>query len=305
MRKFSLITIFTMLCIALPAQDMALISSRIINDPVNMATAGSASASSRNISMSAFGNAATMAFYEGKGDIQASFNRWAPEGQLSTRLSLGGGFRLGKAFSLSAAGVYGAGQEYQAVDDRGVPGNMVKPSDMMLGLGIGIAASEHFGLGFNFRYSSEMLYEDTSVRAIMVDASLMYHNNGLNVSAGVRSLGPKVHDQAETQFNLPYAVNLAAYYDMEFAEQHSLGFGIDGNYFLNGGISAAAGVQYSWKDTVFARAGFHYGNSGSPLPTNLALGLGAKFIGISVNFSYLTLNEALGNTLCVGLGYSF
>lgn len=294
-----------MFCAAVSAQDMALISSRIINDPVNQAVAGAASASSDNIAMAAFGNAATMAFYDGKGDLQLSYSRWAPDGQTSDRITFGEGMRLGKAFSLAIAGVYGSGQEYELIDDRGVPSGTFKTSDMMLGAALGIAASEHFGLGFNFRYSSEMLYEDTSVRAIMVDASLMYHNNGLNVSAGVRSLGPKVHDQAETQFNLPYAVNLAAYYDMEFAEQHSLGFGIDGNYFLNGGISAAAGVQYSWKDTVFARAGFHYGNSGSPLPTNLALGLGAKFIGISVNVSYLTLNEALGNTLCVGLGYSF
>lgn len=305
MRKISLITICALICTAMSAQDMALISSRIINDPVNLATAGSSSASSANISMAAFGNAATMAFYEGKGDVQASFNRWAPDGQTSTRLSLGGGFRFGKVFSLAVAGVYGAGQEYQTVDDRGVPGGTVKPTDMMFSAALGIAASEHFGLGLNLKYADEKLYEDTSVKAIMVDASMMYHTGGLNVTAGVRNLGPKVHDQAERQYNIPTAANLAAYYALGIAEDHTLGFGIDGNYFFNGGISAAAGLQYSWKDMVFARAGYHYGTSSAPLPQYLGLGLGAKYYGVSLNVSYLTLNEALGNTIAVSLGYSF
>jgi len=305
MKKFSLLTICLMFCVAVSAQDMALLSTTIPNDPVTMSMAGAGSASSSNISMSAFGNAAAMGFYDGKLDAQASFGKWAPNGSMSSRSSLGVATRLGKVFSFSVAGVYGAGQEYDLIDDYGVPSGTFKTSDMMVGAGIGIAATPHFGIGLNFRYGVEKLYEDTSLRAIMVDASLMYHNKGLNVTAGVRSLGPKIIDQTDKQFDLPYAANVAAYYALNIAEDNVLGIGLDGNYFLNGGISGAAGMQYSWKDIIFARAGYHYGTTSAPIPSYLGIGLGVKYFGVSMNVSYLTLNEAIGNTVAVSLGYSF
>ncbi|MCQ2146574.1 MAG: PorV/PorQ family protein [Bacteroidales bacterium] len=305
MKKVGLLTVCLMFCASAFAQDMALLSTRIINDPVNMSMAGAASASSSNISMSAFGNAAAMGFYKGKLDAQASFGKWAPNGLMSSRASLGVAGRLGKVFSLSLAGVYGSNQEYDLIDDFGVNKGTFKPSDMMFGSGIGIAASSHFGIGLNFRYGIEKLYEDTSLRAIMVDASFMYHNEGLNVSAGVRSLGPKIIDQSDKPFNLPYAANLAAYYSLDIAEGNVLGIGVDGNYFLSGGITAAAGLQYSWNDIIFARAGYHYGTSAAPLPQFLGIGLGVKYYGVSANVSYVTLNKAIGNTVALSLGYSF
>lgn len=306
MRKAIITTIsLTMFCAAVSAQDLALISSQIINDPVNLATAGAASASSKNISMAAFGNAAAMAFHEGTGDIQVSYERWAPAGITSSRISFGEGMRLGKTFCLSIAGVYGMGQDYEIIDDRGVPSGSFKTSDMMIGAGVGIAASPNFGIGLNFRFANEKLYDDASVKAVMIDGSLMYHKDGLNISAGLRSLGPKVKDHSENEFSIPGAANIAAYYDIAPSEEHSIGFGADGNYFFNGGISFAAGAQYAWKDMVFARAGYHYGSKDAPLPQYLSLGLGAKYYGVSINLSYLTLNKAIGNTLALSLGYSF
>lgn len=294
-----------MFCSFAFAQDMALLSTRIINDPVNMAMAGAGAASSGNISMSAFGNAATMGFYNGKLDAQASFGKWAPNGFMSSRTSFGVAGSLSKLFSLSLAGVYGSDHKYDLIDDFGIKYGTFKPYDMMVGAGVGITPSPNFGIGLNLRYGMEKIYDDTSLQAIMIDASFMYHTDGLNVSAGVRSLGPKVIDQADNQFSLPSAVNLSAYYSLNVSEGNVVGAGLDGNYFLSGGFAASAGVQYSWNDIIFARAGYHYGTSSASLPQFLGLGIGIKYLGVSANVSYLTLNKAIGNTVALSLGYSF
>ena len=56
---------------------------------------------------------------------------------------------------------------------------------------------------------------------------------------------------------------------------------------------------------VFVRAGAHIGTGRSPLPTYLSLGAGAKFSGFHFDLCFMTLNEAIGNTLAIGLGYAF
>lgn len=77
------------------------------------------------------------------------------------------------------------------------------------------------------------------------------------------------------------------------------------DYFLSGGVGAAAGGEFAFKDILFLRAGAHIGTGTSPLPTYLSLGSGVKFAGFHADFCWLTANEVIGNTLMVGIGYCF
>ena len=70
-------------------------------------------------------------------------------------------------------------------------------------------------------------------------------------------------------------------------------------------MTAAAGVQYSFRDMVFARAGYHYGADKAVLPSFASAGLGVKFFGVELNVAYLFASDALGGTMTFGLGYSF
>lgn len=305
MRRLTILTIGILFCGSAMAQELALGTSQIAKDPVLMATAGAASASSQNIALSAFSTAAVMPFSEGLGDVAVSYNRWAPAGQLSNRISAGTGFNFGKHFAFSVAGVYGTGQEYDVIDDNGVPTGTFKTSDMMFGVGLAAGLGEHVGFGVNAKYVRETIYEDYAANGVLVDASFAFHAKGLNVVVAGKNFGPKVKDSDGNTFRLPSSANVAAYYDLVIAEQHDLGFALSSDVFFNGGVTAALGLQYAWNDMVFVRGGYNYATAKAPLPSYAAVGLGAKFYGVRLDLSYLTASKALGNTLAVSLGYSF
>lgn len=305
MRKFSVLAIGIMFCCTAMAQDMAVGTSLIGKDPVLMGTAGAASASSQNIALSAFSTAAVMPFSEGLGDVSVSYDRWAPNGQLSNRIAAGAGFNFGKRFTFSVAGVYGTGQEYEVIDDYGAPQGTFKTSDMMFGVGLAAGLGEHVGIGVNAKYVRESIYEDLAVNGVLIDASFAFHAKGLNVVLAGKNFGPKVKDSEGNSFKLPSAASVAAYYDLVLAEKHDLGFALNSDVFFNGGVTAALGLQYSWNDMVFVRGGYNYATAKAPLPSHAAIGLGGKFHGVRLDLCYLTASKSLGNTIAASLGYSF
>ena len=68
---------------------------------------------------------------------------------------------------------------------------------------------------------------------------------------------------------------------------------------------AGLGLEYTLADIVSLRGGFHYGDAAKALPTYASLGLGLQFAGVSLDVTFLTASQSLGNTLLFGLGYSF
>ena len=68
---------------------------------------------------------------------------------------------------------------------------------------------------------------------------------------------------------------------------------------------ASAGAEYSILDIVDIRAGYHYGQNGTVLPTFASVGLGFEFFGVNLDAAYLISAGAMKNTFSVGLGYSF
>lgn len=305
MRKLTIIAMGIMFSAAAMAQSMALGTSQIGKDPVLMATAGAASASSQNLALSAFSTSAVMPFSESRGDFAVSYNRWAPGGQMSNRIGGGAGMNFGKRFAFSVAGVYGTGQEYDVIDDYGVPTGTFKTSDMMFGVGLAAGLGEHVGLGVNAKYVRESIYEDYAVGSVLIDASFAFRTKGLTFVVGGKNFGPSVKTEDGDKYKLPSSGNVAMYYDLSFAQQHDLGFALNADVYLNGGVAAAAGLQYSWNEMVFVRGGYNYATAKSPLPSYAAVGLGAKFYGVRLDLSYLTASKSLGNTIAVSLGYSF
>lgn len=80
---------------------------------------------------------------------------------------------------------------------------------------------------------------------------------------------------------------------------------------VNGGVglrildNLSAGAQYSFKNMLFARAGYHFGTKEAVLPSFATVGLGVRFFGVSLDFAYLTGNDVIGNSMTFGLGYRF
>lgn len=268
-----------------------------------MGFAGKASTSS--LACSAFSNSAMVPFSDRGLSAALSFQGWAPNGEKSTNIALGSAFRLGERFGLSVGAALGNGAEYELYDQTGTFIGTARTRDMLFGLGLGYRFIDCLSAGVNLKYAGQTLLSDASLSAFAADLFLAYSRNGLSVTAGVSSVGTSVSSASQESFSIPSSASFGAGYSLDFAGKHGLEFLLDCDYYFNGGVAAAVGAEYSFDDMLFARAGYHYGSSKAVLPSFVTVGLGARFVGIDINFAYLTGNDFLGNTLTVGIGYSF
>ncbi|MGN0201746.1 MAG: PorV/PorQ family protein [Candidatus Cryptobacteroides sp.] len=278
---------------------------RICRDAATAGMGFTGSASTSSVAYSAFTNSAMLPFAERKLSAGLSFQGWAPDGEKNTNLAFGSAFRFGDRFGISIGAALQNGEEYEIFDQTGSMRGTDRTKDLLVGLGFGCRIAGNLSAGVNLKYAGETLAGDVSLSAFAADVFLAYKWKGLNVTAGVSSVGTSVSAASGDSFSLPSSASVGAAYDLAFSEKHGLNFALDADCFFNGGITAALGAEYSFADMVFARAGYHYGSSTAVLPSFVTVGLGARFVGIDINFAYLTGNEVLGNTLTIGIGYSF
>ena len=292
------------LCCQAAAAQTALPFIRIDRDPVTsgMAAAGKASLSSP--AWSAFGNSAIIPFAPGKVNAGLSYEAWAPSGAKTSNIDAGVSFKAGEKFGLSLGFASGTGAAFTKTDDSGNISGEFKPKDLIVGAGFGLRFTETIGAGVNLRYASQS-FDSDPYSAFGADVFVFYHKDALGVSAGVSSLGTSVKSVSGETYSIPASATLAADYSAELAPGNVLEGALDIDYFLAGGLAAALGAQYSYNDMIFIRAGYHYGGEGSVLPSYASLGAGFKYKFARLDVAWLTANEAVGNTLCVGLGLSF
>ena len=83
---------------------------------------------------------------------------------------------------------------------------------------------------------------------------------------------------------------------------HRKGFGFEVGIDLS---AAQLIVLYTYAGSPAEEAGLKRGDSAKAVPTYASLGMGVKFAGVHIDAAFLTASQTLGNTLMVGLGYSF
>lgn len=276
---------------------------RIARDPVSAGTGFAGVASDASTAYSSFRNSSVIPFAAERVSVGASYQNWAPDGVKSSNLNLGGSFQVGKRLGVSIGGAYQAGEEYY-IEGGGSDGSF-RPSDFVVNAGAGFLVMDNLAVGANLRYASQKLSKNTSYSAFAADIFVTYKLSDLNLSAGVSSLGSSVKSEAGDSFNLPASATVGADWSTAFSGAHGVRLSADADYFFSGEFTAAAGAQYSFKNMLFARAGYHFGTENAVLPSFATVGLGVKFFGVSLDAAYFMANDVLGNTLTVGLGYSF
>lgn len=310
MKKLLTLCVAAMLLSAtLSAQNQsdALPFIRIERDPAATAMAGAGSAMTEGIAYSAFRNAAVIPFFAGVLDAGVTYQNWAPDGVKSTNIAFGAGYKFAERFGISLSGVYQNGETYDVVRADGTPGKSFTPNDLLINAGIGFAFTDQLSLGASLRYASSTVGEDASYSSFGGDVMLLYRDiiPGLNATAGVRAIGTPIEDSVGESFSIPASAAIGASYGTIFAEKHALTCALDADYFFSGNLTIAGGLQYGFNDLVFARAGYHFGTENAVLPSYASVGLGVKWMGIRLDVAYLTANDAIGNSLAIGLGYSF
>lgn len=287
------------------AQTVSFQTMRMDRDAASEGLAGASVASVSNVAMSAFKNAAAVPFYDGKGDSMLSFSKASPKGGSTSDITAGAGIKFSERFAMSLAFDYHNGIQYQIVDDFGIPGADFKTSAMFGALGFGFKLTDWLSLGVDAKFASETLSPQGGPKAFAGDVFVMYCKEGLSATLGVSTLGGGAQDVSGRTYSTPASATAGIAYVLGQKTASAFELCGDFDYFFNGGVSAAAGARYSFKDMVSVRAGYHFGTDKAPLPSYLALGLGVKFFGVHLDFAYHLANEVLGGTFNVGLGYSF
>jgi len=271
--------------------------TRIDRNPRTSALAGAGAASVSNVAYASFTNAAVVPFYGKTLDVAAGYQYWAPA------LGAASGLHLGVSGKVGIWGVTG-GILYQA-EQPDVDG--FRPGELQANLGAGVRFTDWLGLGLNLRYARQALFAGKSISGYGMDLMLLARPvKGLTLTGGVAGLGTSVKDASGNSYSQPASVKLAGAYALTFAEQHTVEVMMDADYYLFGkSVTVSAGLEYNFKEMVYARAGYRRAAENAPYPTHLGVGLGVQFFGVRLDVSYLTASEVIGNSLAVGLGYRF
>jgi len=268
---------------------------RIDRNPSTAAMAGAEA-------LSPLYNAAAIPFAD-KSDAIFSYQMWSPSTLPSNNFNILGAVKIGKKMGVNIIAAQQIGAPYTIADISGKEGDEFTPKDLVVGAGFGIGFTENLSAGATLRFASQTIAESAKYSSISADVFVEYVLGGLKATGGIASIGPKVKS-GDNSYALPASVKLGVGYGLPIND-FSLDARADFDYYFAGGIGLSAGAEFGFKDMVFVRAGGRVGTGTSPVPTHLALGLGAKFFGVHLDLCYLTANEIIGNTLMAGIGYSF
>ena len=298
-RKAIAVAAFALFCtVNISAQTIESLSfSRIERSPRAAALAGAGAASLQSAAYASFTNSAVIPFYEGTADFAAGYELWAPSLGAAHAMNFAGAYNFGRV-GVSLGGVY----QMEQKDLEGF-----RPAEVQVGAGFGIRVLPWLGLGVNARYVQENLFQGYSQNGFGLDAmALFFPVWGLTLTAGVANIGTKVKDSAGNAYPQPTSIVAAAAYYLVLGSRHAIEFMLDENYYLNSRTNAiSVGMEYSYDRIAFARVGYRIATSGAAYPSHLGLGLGAEYKGFRLDVSFLTLSEAIGNSVAIGLGYRF
>ncbi|MBQ9185806.1 MAG: PorV/PorQ family protein [Bacteroidales bacterium] len=274
----------------------------------NPATAGKAftgTASTSSIAWSAFSNSAVIPFYKQNFDAGLSWQNWAPDGTKSTNINAGVAYRINDFIGISAGFASQSYESYDVIDQYGMQDGTFTPKALVVNGGVGVRVADQFSIGANVRYLRQTITDGRAIDAFAGDVMLYYKPlKELGLTAGVVSVGSKVKSILGESYSLPASAKVAGDYTLDI-EGNIIRADVDLDYYFSGNLTAGIGAEYGFADMVFIRAGYHYGEDKSVLPSFAAIGAGLKFYGVKLDFAYLTANKSLGNTITIGLGYSF
>ncbi|MBQ9411385.1 MAG: hypothetical protein IJU21_07240 [Bacteroidales bacterium] len=309
MRKAFIILTALLVTVAASAQT----ALNFIQEELNPSAAGLAGVAyaspTQGMAYSVFGNPAVQALVQQKFDVAAGYrNIPASEGKSINNITAAAGVEFGK-FGISA-GYHGEFFPAVAGASEG-GGNMsdIVSSASLFGLGLSLGIGENLGFGANVRFGMHVLDKSTTLSAVNFDVMAIYSIAGINLTAGVVALGPKVKSVSNTEYDLPASARLGVDYALPLGSlnlEAMAGF----DYYFSGNVGAGVAAQLGFKDMAFARVGFRYGSAKepfnvAPVPTHLSLGLGGKFFGVRLDVAYQLIFAGRGGILSAGLAYSF
>ncbi|MFA5713602.1 MAG: hypothetical protein WC960_05430 [Bacteroidales bacterium] len=242
-----------------------------------------------------------------KGGFNLSYSRWLPSTLDATVLYGRGFYNLSQKFGVSLGYTNALLKPYNIIDDQGVDRGPFTPNEFMVEGGASLLIFERLAATLNLKYINSDLGGPSVAHSFAGDLSLLYGVEKWRLGLKLGNVGTPL-DWGVGPNSLPTYLELFSSYLFKIASKHSLlvaGRGV----LPFGSLSplVAGGLEYSFAQNYFFRAGGNYSWGYYNLPPYLSFGIGVKLLGINLDFSYLKGREGspIYNTLSLGLGYSF
>ena len=294
--RYTISLIASLFCIISAGQSMPFMSTGTDIAGLGM---GSVSVASNASAFSADGNIAAAALSEKRMEAEAGYSLWQPEVFCHSIPGLGIYYRTGNRVAVGLSGKYLIEKEYGIIGEDGIESNVYRPKEGLLSIGASYRIIDGLAVGAGLKVAFSKIAPNAGSTVFAADIHAIYSIKGVNIAFGVSNIGNKA-DYGNGKYGIPTMLRTGVAYSIA-------GFtcNAEADWQFGAGIMASAGAEYSILDIVDIRAGYHYGQNGTVLPTFASVGLGFEFFGVNLDAAYLISAGAMKNTFSVGLGYSF
>lgn len=240
--------------------------------------------------------------------VSAGYMTYSMSDSPTSYFSVRSKYELTERMRLSGYAVYGICEEYETVNQSGIPTGTFSPGQLIVCGGFEYGFTDYLNAGVKVKYMKETLSQQASYSAAASDIYaigdfLLSMQSSVSVGLKISNLGTKVRSVSGDKFSLPSAIKANAAYSFDFYKGN-IKLVAESDYYFHGCIAAGAGAAYTYNDMLSVRAGYHCGGQ-SVVPSFASAGLGLKFWGAKIDLAYIFANEIMNNTLAVSLGYSF
>lgn len=250
------------------------------------------------------GNVASMPLAGERLSAAASFGLWQPDYAGNKVLGAGVATRLGGRFALGLQFKSLLQPSYDVATESGSVLESFTPGETNVALGAAYSVTDWLSVGLTGRMVRSVLAEEAKAAVFGADVAVFLKKGAFSAGLSVNNVGGKVN-YGGADYDQPMLAKAGAAYRFGDPESSSVTPSVEADILFKGGFMAGVGVEYSFKGILFARGGFHYGDREKAVPTYASLGLGARLKGVSLDLAWLTASDVLGNSLSVGVGYSF
>ena len=272
---------------------------------------------------SVYWNAAKAVTAQPKMALDYSYSPWMKDYLDDSFLHrLGGYYRLSDKDAVVAGFRYFANGEFDLYTENGQAAGKVNPREYAVEAGYARLLLKGLSAGATVRYiRSDMgaLQGADPANAVAFDVSLFYRTEvRLLAEKSVLTFGLQAADLGSrikydlSEYSLPSRLNAGAALGLPLAEHHLLTCAAEMNYRLlpseSRSVSGAVGLEYGFRDLVYLRGGYHWGDIEKTSGDYIGLGGGLHYKYASLGFAYRVAVEdydPLDKTMTFTVGVNF
>ena len=282
MKKIFFIAVFIAAALNTYAQSVP--SLNISADPYAMSMGGV----SLTLEQNAFtlgSNSSSMAFSESKFHLGGSYGLWQPDYMKNNNIGFST-YGVSKRAAFGIAGKMFGYQPYEVINSDGVQNGTFTPMELSVEGAFAYRISKCLSAGVNVRGISSKLAEEASAMTVAADVSVTYRNENFTIAAAVTNIGGSLDYGTSTKYSLPSMAKIGAGY--AFIGYYSVfRINVEGDYLMNkSAIMAGIGGEYSFRDIIKLRAGYHVGSENA-IPTYYSAGLGLQLGFFNLDAAYI------------------